>query len=125
MTKPIRSKFCARSDPHPLRFDGLKNCPKIERISEKELRISWPKFRLSVGVNCEAHVLSESEELARKFAPLAFRERIARCASRIEVSGTLDRDMDHFNDYCFVVEAVERLGNVFVFSQDSGEFMNI
>ena len=50
---------------------------------------------------------------------------IASCKERIELSGKSDPAMDYFNDYCFVVEAIESLGEVYIFDPESAVFTNL
>ena len=45
--------------------------------------------------------------------------------SLIEIAGEDDPAMDHFNDYCYVVEAIEKLGAIYTFDCVSGSFMNL
>lgn len=87
------------------------------------LRLEWPDFHLEVCLNAAPHVAEEALEMAL----LASQERkseIEACKSRLEVSGSNDPEMNYFNDFCLVLQALESLGNVHTFDQGSGEFLN-
>ena len=89
-------------------------------------QIAWPGFSIELGRSDLPHVLEESQEIAQEFASgKPQQNRIAQCRERIELAGDDDPAMDHFNDYCSVVEAIESLGIVYTFDQGTGEFMNL
>jgi hypothetical protein len=105
------------------RFSGQEQ-PTITKI-DNVVKLTWPNFSLEVGVNEGESVLEESKEIAEEFAPEPLRDTIRSCGSRVEISGSDDPGMDHFNDLCFVLEAVESAGRVYTFDPGTGEFMNV
>ncbi len=93
-------------------------------IANDELRLSWPNFTFRVRYADGAHVLAESGEIAEKFAQKHnARDRIGQCRARFEVSSDEDPSMSHFNEFIFIIESAERLGRVYAFDPDAGEFM--
>ena len=93
-------------------------------IADDELRLSWPNFTFRVRYVDGAHVLAESGEIAEKFAKKhSARDRIGQCRARFEVSSDEDPSMSHFNEFIFIIESAERLGRVYAFDPDAGEFM--
>jgi hypothetical protein len=104
-------------------YAGAQDAPEIVQSGET-VSLQWSDYMLEVGESHAPHVLEESAEIAaERAAAHPDKERIARCACRFEISGPEDPDMDHFNDYLFVGEALARLGRVYRFEQASGEFL--
>jgi hypothetical protein len=103
---------------------GGQEMPTVNIVGEV-VRLSWPGFGLDVAINSNPSVLEESMEMANNFAPEPLRGRISKCSSRIEISGTDDPAMDYFNDFCFVLEAIEGMGQVYTFDPGTGEFTNV
>lgn len=86
--------------------------------------LRWHDYTMTVYRSALPHVLEESAELASEFAAhRPDRDRIARCKLRFEISAEEDPNMDHFNDYLFVGEALQRLARVYRFENASGEFL--
>lgn len=64
-----------------------------------------------VYLSSEPHVLVESQEMAELFAATRpEQEEIATCKRRFEVIG--NPNMDYFNDYLFVLQALESFSGV-------------
>lgn len=85
------------------------------------LQVAWPSFSIKLHRNELPHVLEESQEIAQEFAARRPElERIGQCRARVEIVGDEDPGMDRFNDYCFIVDAIEKLGTVYTFDQGSG-----
>lgn len=102
-----------------------KNSPKILHRGS-EFKLSWPEFTLFISRNNAEHVLQESAEMAEMLPsghPL--RGRVAACEARYDLSADKDKNMDHFNFYIFVVEAIEKLGSIYTFDPYAAKFMNI
>ncbi len=105
-------------------YAGNPEAPTDIVVLDSVVTLSWPDYWLKAGWSSAPHVLEESAGLAeRAGAHHPDRQRIARCASRVELSGDADPDMLRFNDYLFVGEALARLGNVYRFDQASDEFL--
>ena len=88
--------------------------------------VQWPDFNLELHLSSLPHVLEESGEMAG-FLPESsvHREGVSSCRTRIEISGADDPGMSYFNDFCYVIEAIENLGKVYTFDQGSAQFMNL
>ena len=100
-----------------------KNRPVVA-VEGTRLHIRWPDYSFEVAHSQLPHVIEESQEIAEEYAGShPARERIALCASRFEMTGSDDPDMEHFNDYLYVIEAVQRLGTAYAFSSETCEFM--
>jgi hypothetical protein len=99
--------------------------PQVTRTGST-IRIAWPEFAFELYHTDAPHVLQESRQIASECAARRpERERIAQCRERVELWGGDDLEMDYFNDYCFIVQAIESLARVYTFDQGSGEFMNL
>ena len=67
----------------------------------------------------ESHVLIESEEIANIFAKKREDQKIiASSKIRIDGYGSADPDMEFFNYYVYVVEALETIIDVYHFQSD-------
>jgi hypothetical protein len=95
--------------------------PKIEMANEN-FRVIFKGIEFSVDKNCDEHVIVESKGLA-SFAKPADRAEISKSKCRFEISSTDDTDMVYFNDYLFLIQSAEELGEVYAFSPLEGEFM--
>ncbi len=85
--------------------------------------LAWSDWSLRVTLADAPHVLLESQEMADLFAAgRSDRELIARCQRRIEVAADSDPQMDHFNDYIFVLDVLERIPHVILFDPSAGTF---
>ena len=104
-------------------YEGKPGAPAEIVRSGQDIELRWPDYVLAVGRSRVPHVLEESKEIAEQAGQQhPAREQIASCTCRFEMSGDDDPDMDHFNDYLFVGEALCRLGRVYWFDQASCEF---
>ena len=104
---------------------ALESCEpsRIEK-SEEIVTAYWNDFSISLVLNSESHVSIEAQEMAQihQFAPPW--DKVSNCQQRIELSSSLDSNMDHFNDYIFVLEALEaQLGEVVILDLHSGELI--
>lgn len=105
-------------------YDAKPWAPTRMDLHGQTLSLRWPGYLLEVARESLPHVVDESEEIARRYAAShAHRDRIARCAVRFSTSGDDDPNMDHFNDYLYVGEAIGRLGRVYRFDQSTCEFL--
>lgn len=97
--------------------------PATIQVDGNCLTVDLGDYQLKVWRASEEHVLEESEEMASQDAQNhPARDRIALCHTRFEVSGDDDLHMDYFNDYVFVIEALEGLGKVYTYTQADGSF---
>jgi hypothetical protein len=87
---------------------------------EKTIEINWGDFSAKLFFVETPSVLVESQEIANKFIhdPI-ISSFIASCDARIEVICEEDVDMDYFNIYIYILEALVTLPNVIVFETAS------
>ena len=93
------------------------------------------RWQLKVQLNLEPHVIEESIELAQSLAAgrcataapeLLERAKNAKLESfpaRFEISSSRDPNMDHFNDYLFVLEALGALEGSVAFDPSTNMFV--
>lgn len=107
----IESFYQASSGEKPrLSFDGDGVVIKFKDIEFTAIK------------NCAPTVLIESKELS-ELAVSDSKQEIAKSKCRIELSSTSDLDMLYFNDFIYLVQSAEELGNVWAFNPAQGEFM--
>jgi hypothetical protein len=96
----------------------------IEDGKDHLLRVQWADWSLRLYFEGEPHVLVESEEIAEHYAAShPERKTIAACKRRLSMSGDDDPNMDHFNDYVFVMEVLESFPGVYLFDPREGSFV--
>jgi hypothetical protein len=72
----------------------------------------------------EPYVAEESRDIAKQFADCPRAAEIGECERRVEVCSTdPDPDMGHFNDFVFVLHALEEFRGVILFDPGSGELI--
>ena len=105
-------------------YANNKHAPlEILKVSQT-ITLRWNDYSLQIAREQLPHVVEESAEIAAHFgADHPAKDRIAQCKCRFSTSGDDDPDMMHFNDYLFVGEALERLGNVYRFDPSTCEFL--
>ena len=105
-------------------YSSDPTAPREILVSGPTVTLRWEDYTMTVHRSALPNVLDESAEIANEFAAERLdRDRIARCQLRFEISADEDPEMDHFNDYLFVGEALQRLARVYRFDQASGEFL--
>ncbi len=93
---------------------------------DSDFKVKWPNFGIEIHLSDLPHVLEESREIAERFAKgRTEQERISQCFTRVEITGDEDPGMEYFNDYCYIISAIENIGIVYTFDQGSLQFMNI
>lgn len=93
-------------------------------IGIDHIKLAWSNWSLRLLFAVASHVLIESKEIAAGVAThRANRDIIASCNRRIEITSAPDPKMDHFNDYIFVLEVLERIPGVVLFDPYAGTFM--
>ena len=106
-------------------YSGKQGAPTDILHSGQDIRLRWPNYVLEIARSTLPLVVEESAEVAERFAARhPAHDRIASCACRFEMSGDDDPDMEHFNDYLYVGEALARLGRVYCFDQGSCGFLD-
>ena len=93
------------------------------------------RWQLKVHLNLEPHVIEESAELAQSLeagtctaaAPelleWAKNAKLQSFPVRFEISSSQDPNMDHFNDYLFVLEALQALEGSVAFDPSTNMFV--
>ena len=90
----------------------------------RRVAVHWGDWSLRAFWEDEPHVLEEFREIADAFAgSRPDRERIAGCRRRITLAADDDPDMDHFNDYLFIMERLGRQEGVILFDPKVPEFV--
>jgi len=103
----LRGKPLARALRAAL--DASKQSAEVDEAGD-DVKVRFPGAAFDVHPEEGKHVLVESADLAgqpkiRSKKGLA--DEVRACARRIEVSGADDPQMDHFNEYLSVVQALE------------------
>jgi hypothetical protein len=93
----------------------------VSQIQPHQLRIQASDWYLDIYWEDDAQVMEESTEIARYFASEECRSNVKSCAQRITTAATADPNMDHFNDYVFVLEVLESLPGVYQFDSEQGK----
>lgn len=89
------------------------------------LLVQWGDWSFHLGYESEPHVVIESEEIADHYAAShPEQKKIAACKRRLSMSGDDDPNMDHFNDYLFVMEILESFPGVYLFDPQDGAFVS-
>ncbi|MBP7867026.1 MAG: hypothetical protein KA419_13875 [Acidobacteria bacterium] len=105
------------------RDPGSRNAQMIRK--GEGFILKWPGYALEVTLNTGRSVLVESDDIANRFAVAhPHRQRISQCSVRVEISGDDDPEMSFFNDFCIVLDSIERLGTVYTFDPGNAQFMN-
>ena len=102
---------------------------------ERVLLKADDRWQLKVHLNLEPHVIEESAELAQSLeagtctaaAPelleRAKNAKLETFPARLEISSSRDPNMDHFNDYLFVLEALQALEGSVAFDPSTNMFV--
>lgn len=101
-----------------------KKSPLIVTIATDTLTVPVGTWTLRVRWENGPHVLAESKEIAELFA----KERpdanvIATCNRRIVTAGDDDPAMTYFNEYAFVLEALQSIDGIFLFEPNDSTFI--
>ncbi|GAB2649299.1 hypothetical protein GCM10027035_49010 [Emticicia sediminis] len=95
----------------------------VENIDESYY-FTINKWVLWLSYNGGETIREEAEEISLKMKDLEKREKVKNCKIRIDMVATKDRQMNHFNDHIFVLEAFETFKEVFIYNSRSAEFFN-
>lgn len=96
----------------------------MSELQPNELIFSVNGFKFYIRHHCGDIVSAESKEMAERFAKgRDDADEIASVNCRFEVSSDDDLSMDHFNDFVFLMEAIEKAGGVYIFDPASSAFM--
>jgi hypothetical protein len=97
-------------------------------ISMSESRVDFTskkmRFVLDIEDSASSHVLMESQEIAALYAKdRADSTVIATYDRRITLTSDDDLPLNHFNDYIFVLEALEKIDGVILFDPRDESFI--
>jgi hypothetical protein len=96
----------------------------VESTGPDSVEVRWEDWSLRASLEEGTHVLAESENIAAAFAAdRQDKSLIAGCRRWIVWSSDVDPDMDHFNDYCFLLEALEKQPGLILFDPRAGDFV--
>lgn len=98
--------------------------PTIVERGASGLDLRFANYDFHADYDRSPHVLEESADIAARFgAKTGKQERIAACSSRFEVRADDDPDMSYFDDFLYIIEAAQRLGEIYAFDTSSGTFL--
>lgn len=105
-------------------FYRNNECDVIIQRCETVIDVIIGGWTCSVHLSSEPYVLVESQEMAELFAAARpDQEEIATCNRRFEVVVGTDPNMDYFNDYLFVLQALESFSGAKVWEGAAQEFI--
>jgi hypothetical protein len=94
------------------------------KLVETGLCVDIAGWKLRVQLNAKPWVAEESREIAQQFGQnRPDRNILSMAARRFEVSSDPDPDMDYFNVYVGIIEAIESIADVVCFEPGTGEFI--
>lgn len=115
----LRNEFAAdldaevRMEKHPL-------------TEEFYVAVRWGDWSFRLSYEDEGHVREESQEIAETYAgSRPDRYLIAACRRRISMTADEDPAMDHFNDYCFIMQRLSEQAGVVLFDPKGPEFTEV
>ena len=112
----LRERFA--SDP-----GAVVRLEEYPLIGSEYVAVRWGDWSFRLSHEDEPHVQEESREMAETCAgDRPDRGRIAGCRRRISMAADDDPGMDHFNDYCFIMELLGKQPGVILFDPRTGEF---
>ena len=85
--------------------------------------LEWPDWKVQIRPVAGTKVLEFANKVASVDPSRQDNSVIASCDRLIEVQGTDDANMDHFNDYVFVLQALENLPGVVLFDPRDVSFI--
>ena len=91
---------------------------------DKSISVQGSNCEFRLHLADEPFVAEESQGMAEYFAECPRSPKIAKCKRRVEITcADPDPDMAHFNDYLFVLHALEEFRGVILFDPRSGELI--
>jgi hypothetical protein len=104
-------------------YIGTSNNVRVS-LGEKQVSISYDGWSLRVYWEDEHYVMSESKDFAEHpLTPEPYRTFIASCHRRITTAADDDPNMDYFNDYVIVINALESFGEFVIHDDNTNEFL--
>jgi hypothetical protein len=88
--------------------------------------VNWAQWSLRLHYETAAHVRRENMEIAETYASgRADKGVIAESGRRITLASDDDPNMEHFNDFCSVLEVLTILSGVILFDDQAEKFMEL
>jgi hypothetical protein len=95
------------------------------RIESQYVAVRWGDWSFRLSYEDKPHVREESQEIAEAYGgSRPDRGLIAGCRRRISMVADDDPGMDHFNDYCFIVQRLEKQPGVILFDPQAQDFID-
>lgn len=102
-------------------YQRIQASPTIVECSESSLELRFPDCVFYITHDRSPHVVEESAEIAEEFgAETGKQDRIAACSSRFDIHSDEDPEMNYFNDFLYVIESSQSLGEVYAFDPNAG-----
>ena len=111
-----------------VRADFGRNNPDNAKLFRKgnDLWIDIDGWELHMNYSEESHVVQESKCLADSYlADHPLHDTIAVCKKRFDTWTSGKDDMDYFNDYLVFLDAARSFEGVYVFDNNSPEFIDL
>lgn len=89
----------------------------------KDISIQFDYWKIKLHLAEEPFVAEESVGIAEYFADCPRAAEIAQCKRRIEIGGDPDPNMDHFNDFVCLCQALEEFQGVILFDPELGQLV--
>ncbi len=87
--------------------------------------VQWGDWSFRLAYEDGPHVREEAGEIAEMYAgSRPDRGLIAGCRRRISMAADDDPGMDHFNDYCFIMQRLGEQAGVILFDPQAQEFVD-
>jgi hypothetical protein len=114
----LREEFSSDADV----VVGLEEYPHTE---SRYLAVRWHDWSFRLSYEDKPHVQDEAREIAGAYAgSRPDRSLIAGCRRMISMAADDDPGMDHFNDYCFIVQRLGEQTGVILFDPQGQEFID-
>jgi hypothetical protein len=91
---------------------------------DQTITVSLGRWDIRLHLDEDAHVAAEAKEFPNVFPECPRSLEIARCSRRVEIASPgRDPNIKYFNDYVFVLQALEEFQGVILFDPVSGELI--
>jgi hypothetical protein len=102
-------------------YQRIQASPTIVKCSDSSLELRFSDCVFYITHDRSPHVVEESAEIAEEFgAETGKQDRIAACSSRFDIHSDEDPEMNYFNDFLYVIESSQSLGEVYAFDPNAG-----
>jgi len=90
---------------------------------DKNISIQFSDWKIELHLADEPFVAEESMDIAEYFADCPRSAEIAQCTRRVEIGGDPDPNMDHFNDFVYLCQVLEKFQGVILFDPELGQLV--